>query len=181
MVTTAQPARKRSGKAAYLVAPILALLIAGFEFKADQWIIECDVQTTSGDCSIIGVFRGMSRRGMKGSFSLAVDFQSGMVAVVGTPSPVKATIRIDNQNPVQCVGEHYCFVSSTDSKSLVRDLVSGKIVLLDVSTAKDAFLLSLTAQGFQAGLNKILAHRDLPAFALGRLRCPDRLGRPCSP
>jgi hypothetical protein len=164
---------------AYIVVPICALLIAGFEVKTDEWITECDVQRASGDCSIIGVFRGTSRNRTKGAFSLAVDFQSGMVAVVGTPNPVKATIRVDKHPPIECVGERYCFVSSIDSQTLVRDLVSSNIILLDVSTARDTFLLSMTAQGFQAGLNKILAQRDLPAFALGRLRCPDRLRRPC--
>lgn len=156
-----QGARRIALKLAYIAVPILALLIAGFEFKSDEWITDCAVEKRSGDCSIIGVFRGTGKAGTKGSFSIAVDLQSEVVAVVGEPFPIKATIRIDKHPPIQCVGERYCLMSISDSQTLIDSLQSGNIILLDVFTAKDTFLLSMTAQGFRAGFDKIRAYRDL--------------------
>jgi hypothetical protein len=140
---------------------LLALLVAGFRLQADEWVTECDVENPSGDCSIIGVFRGSSREGTKGSFSLAIDLRSGLVAVVGTSHPIKASIRVDKHPPIRCSGSHYCLMSSADSERAVNELDTGTIILMDVFTEKENFLLSMTTRGYRAGLSKIRAHRDL--------------------
>lgn len=159
--TVRGPPRKIGRKLAYIAVPMFALLIAGFEIESDEWITDCAVEKRSGDCSIIGVVRGTGKAGTKGSFSIAVDLQSEMVAVVGRPVPIKATIRIDKHPPVRCVGERYCLMSIADSQTLIGSLQSGNLILLDVFTAKDIFLLSMTAQGFRAGFDKIRAYRDM--------------------
>jgi hypothetical protein len=144
-----------------LVAALLALPTAGFQFQADEWITECDVENRAGDCAIIGVFRGASREGAKGTFSLAVDLRSGIVAVVGTPYPVEASLRVDRNPPIRCVGVRYCLMAGADSKRAMAQLETGALVLLDVSTEKGSFFLSMTTRGYRAGLSKINAHRHL--------------------
>ncbi len=152
-----QGARARIGHLMLVLAPLLL----GFQYTADEWITDCAVERQSGDCSIIGVFRGSSKTGTSGSFSLAVDLQSGIVAVVGTPHPSKAIIRVDKGAPIHCTSEPYCLVSSSESQTLIDELTAGNVVLLDVFAGRNTFLLSASTQGFRAGFNKIRAYRDL--------------------
>jgi hypothetical protein len=145
----------------YIFTALLALLVAGFRLQADEWVTECDVENPSGDCSIIGVFRGSSKEGTRGSFSLAIDLRSGLVAVTGTSHPVKASIRVDKHPPIRCGGLRYCLMSSADSERAINELKTGTVILMDVFTGKETFLLSMTTRGYRAGLSKVRAHRDL--------------------
>jgi invasion protein IalB len=131
------------------------------QFQADSWTAECDLKGKSGDCSIMAMLKGNSNRGTKGSFAFAADLQSGQFVLAGKPDPVGAIIRVDRNAPIACVGRPYCLVSSGQADTLVAQLSSGRLMLIDVFLAHEVFRLSVTTQGYRAGLAKIQAHRDL--------------------
>lgn len=133
------------------------------QFEADNWVAECGAPVGS-DCSIIGVFRNADATGQTGSFSLLVDLRNRIVAVVGKPSPSRATVRIDKSQPFDCLGNQYCIFSTIDSEAIARRLKSGSLVLIDVAAGKNLFRASISTKGYQADLGKIRAQgfRDIP-------------------
>jgi hypothetical protein len=127
-------------------------------FQADDWVAECDTsQATDAECSIIGVFSSENAIGPKGSFSLLIDLRNNLVAVVGKPFPGRALIRVDKNPPMECRGERYCIFSNDDVETIVRQLKSGSLVLVDVFAGKSLFRSSLSTKGYRADLDKIQA------------------------
>lgn len=124
------------------------------QFEADNWIAECGASADS-DCSIIGVFKNAGATGATGSFSLLVDLRNRMVAVVGKPSPSRATIRIDKNQAFECRAAEYCIFSNSDSKAIARQLKSSSIVLIDIAAGRSLFQISISTKGYQADLAKI--------------------------
>jgi hypothetical protein len=132
-------------------------------FEADTWVAECGAAPDS-DCSIIGVFRATGRTGPEGSFSLLVDLKNRLVAVVGKPTPSRASVRIDKNPAFECRGETYCIFSTTDAEAITRQLKIGSLVLVDVQAGKNIFRSSISTKGYQTDLGKIRAQgfRNLP-------------------
>jgi hypothetical protein len=127
-------------------------------FQADDWVAECDAsQASDSQCSIIGVFSSANAAGPKGSFSLLIDLRNHLVAVVGKPFPDRASIRVDKNPPMECRGERYCIFSNDDAETIVRQLKSGFLVLVDVFAGKSLFRSSLSTKGYRADLDKIQA------------------------
>jgi hypothetical protein len=127
-------------------------------FQADDWVAECDTsQATDAECSIIGVFSSENAIGPKGSFSLLIDLRNNLVAVVGKPFPGRALIRVDKNPPMECRGERYCIFSNDDAETIVRQLKSGSLVLVDVFAGNSLFRSSLSTKGYRADLDKIQA------------------------
>jgi hypothetical protein len=144
---------------------ICLAIIAGFirsadaqqvKFDADNWFAECGALADS-DCSIIGVFRNNDAAGPKGSFSLLVDLRNRMVAIVGKPSPSKATVRVDNNQAFECQGTEYCIFSTSDSETIAQQLKSGSLVLVDLVAGENIFRASISTKGYQTDLGKIRA------------------------
>lgn len=153
------------GAAVLLVSACIVLALprtaSPIELQADNWTTECDVKRKSIDCSIIALLKGNSHKGTKGSFAFAADLQSGQFVLAGKPDPDGAIIRVDRNAPIACVGRPYCLVPSGQADILVAQLSKSRLMLIDVFTAHEVFRLSITTQGYRAGLAKIQAHRDL--------------------
>jgi hypothetical protein len=145
----------------------LCLLVFGFteaaraiQFQAGDWTTECAIEKPSGDCSIIGLLKGNSTSGTKGSFALAIELQTGQVALVGKPDPVGGVIRVDKSAPVECRGSP-CVFPSGQAEALIGQLSTGRLVLVDLLSQKETFRLSITTAGYRSGIAKIQAHRGL--------------------
>ena len=123
--------------------------------EADNRVAECGASPDT-DCSIIGVFKSSNPAGPEGSFSLLVDLRNRQVAVVGKPPPSRVTIRIDKNPGFECRGERYCIFLS-DAETIVRQLKSGSLVLVDVVAGSTAFRGSMSTKGYRAALDKIRA------------------------
>lgn len=126
------------------------------KFDADNWFAECGALPDS-DCSIIGVFRNNNAAGPTGSFSLLVDLRNRMTAIVGKPSPSKATVRVDKYQAFECQGREYCIFSTSDSEAIARQLKSGSLVLIDVVAGGSILRASISTKGYQTDLGKIRA------------------------
>lgn len=105
-----------------------------------------------GDCSIIGKFQ--SHRN-DGSFALALDLRSGVLALVGEPPPLAATVQIDRNPKIRCSGPRYCLFGLADSAAAARQLAAGSIALIDVETASGVRRASLSTKGYRAALAKV--------------------------
>jgi hypothetical protein len=144
---------------------LLCLLVLWFpkvasalQFQAGDWTTECEIQKPSGDCSIIALLKGNSISGAKGSFALAIELQTGQVALVGKPDPVGGVIRVDNSPPAECSG-HPCVFPSVQAETLMNQLSTGRLVLVDLLSQKEVFRLSITTAGYRSSIAKIQAHR----------------------
>jgi len=113
--------------------------------QADNWVAECGA-APNADCSIVGVFRSANPAGPTGSFSLLVGLRNRLVAVVGKPSPSRATIHIDKNLALECRGDQHCIFSAADAETIARQLKTGSLVLLDVVSGKDAFRASISTR-----------------------------------
>jgi hypothetical protein len=133
---------------------------AAEQFRADDWVSECEGARFGAGCSIMVPFGQRSMKGVAGAFALAVDVESGMVAIVGKPPPLAATLQIDKNPPLRCTGPQYCIFSAGGSLTAVQQLAAGSIALIDVATREGPFHFSLGTQGFHAGLAKIKAWRS---------------------
>jgi hypothetical protein len=138
---------------------IRAAPAAPIKLQADDWVTECDTrhETADGDCSIIGVFRNTSTGGPKGSYSLLVDLKNGRVAVVGEPTPMRSTLRIDKFPALEWAGTPYCIFASTDAAIIRRELAIGFEILADVASNKGISRASLSTKGYNVGLAKVRA------------------------
>ncbi len=134
--------------------------VTAFQLQADDWMTECDIEAKTGDCSIIGVLKGISASQTRGSFALAIDLLSGQVAIVGKPQPTRAVIHVGKNPPIECVGTP-CLVSSAEAETLIYQLSAEHLILIDLFSHKDTFALSISTTGYQLGFAKIQAHRDL--------------------
>ena len=105
-----------------------------------------------GDCSIIGKFRSY-RDG--GSFALALDLRSGVLAVVGEPPPLAATVQIDRNPKIRCTGPRYCLFGLDNSAAAARQLAFGSVALIDVETEKGILRSSVSTKGYRAALAKV--------------------------
>jgi len=144
-----------------LVAGSALLSIPGMgqnlRFLAGDWLTECVTAIPASNCSLTGVFNGVDNWGTAGSFAVVVGVETLLVAVVGQPSPVRATLRIDKYPPVQCTGPRYCVFNEVDALKLVQELSRGAVILIDVFTRNGTFQLSLSTKGYREGLAKIEA------------------------
>jgi hypothetical protein len=131
---------------------------AGQEFRADEWVTECDSVPGAGapDCSITVPF-WQTRGAPRGSFALVVMLQTGNIGIVGEPSPTRAVLRIDKNPPIECREARYCVFPSMQALTALKQLKVGSLVLIDVYTEKGEFSFSLTPKGFQAGMAQIRA------------------------
>ena len=102
--------------------------------------------------------------GPAGSYSLLVDVRNRLVAVVGKPTPSGATLRIDRNPALACRGESYCIFPTSDTETIMRQLKTGSLALVDVLAGKNVFQASISTKGYQANLGKIRAQgfRNLP-------------------
>ena len=125
-------------------------------FEADTWVAECGA-TPDSDCSIIGVFKSSNPTGPAGSYSLLVDLRNRLVAVVGKPAPSAATLRIDRNPALTCRGENYCIFPTSDTETIMRQLKTGSLALVDVLAGKNTFRASISTKGYQADPGKIRA------------------------
>jgi hypothetical protein len=142
---------------------LLALCVAnpavgGPQFRFDDWIAECDgsPRSPAADCSITVPFWQI-QNGQKGSYALVVMLQTGNIGIVGEPAPVKATLRVDRNPPVECRQSGYCIFPTAQALAVVRQLETGSLLLIDVTAPRASFHFSLTPKGYQAGLAKIRA------------------------
>ncbi|HKO18487.1 MAG TPA: hypothetical protein VJU82_06340, partial [Acidobacteriaceae bacterium] len=98
-----------------VVAPPLTAQVHSdvLNFEAGSWSAECDVlqQTSDSGCAIYGLFGTTLPNGTKGSFSLLVDLADERVVVVGEPSPRRATVQIDKNQPLECTATPHCIFS----------------------------------------------------------------------
>ena len=131
---------------------------AGQQFRADEWVTECDSGPAAGppDCSITVPF-WQTRGAPKGSFALVVMLQTGNMGIVGEPFPTRAVLRIDKNPPIECREARYCVFPSMQALAALKQLKIGSLVLIDVYTEKGEFSFSLTPKGFQAGIAQIRA------------------------
>ena len=104
------------------------------------------------DCSIIGKFRSYRN---DGSFALALDLRSGVLAIVGEPPPLAATLQIDRNPKIRCTGPRYCLFALDDSAAAARQLAAGSVALIDVETEKGILRSSLSTKGYRAALAKV--------------------------
>jgi hypothetical protein len=129
------------------------------QFQADEWHAECDTAASGGDCSIIGKFRSYRN---DGSFALALDLRSGVLAVVGEPPPLAATVQIDRNPKIRCTGPRYCLFGLDDSAAAARQLAFGSVALIDVETDKGILRSSLSTKGYRAALAKVRSWSQPP-------------------
>jgi hypothetical protein len=128
------------------------------KFESGPWVTECDFSRQQDQaCSAIGVFGTTLPNGTKGSFSLLVDFTDERVAVVGKPTPTRATVQVDKNPSMGCTTSP-CIFSEADSNAITRQLKAGSLILIDVMTARATFRTSLSTQGYRAGIAKLLAN-----------------------
>ena len=129
------------------------------QFQADEWRAECEGAAPGTDCSIIATFRPM-RHG--GSFALALDLRSGVLAIVGDPPPLAATLQVDRHPKIRCSGPRYCLFPIDASAAAARQLAAGSIALIDVETKDEVFRSSLSMKGYRAALAKLRSWRSSP-------------------
>ena len=125
---------------------------AAEQFQADEWRAECEGAAPGADCSIIVKFRSYRN---DGSFALALDLRSGVLAIVGEPSPLAATLQIDRNPKIRCSGPRYCLFALDDSAAAARQLAAGSVALIDVETEKGILRSSLSTKGYRATLAKV--------------------------
>lgn len=146
-----------AGWALVLVACAAALrtgaVFAAQRFQADEWITECGA---GGDCSITVPFWQTGPSG-KGSFALVVMLQTGNIGIVGSPPPLRASLRVDKYPAAVCQGSRYCIFPTAQSLAVIRELATGSLILIDVDTAKAQFHFSLSPKGYQAGVAQVRA------------------------
>jgi hypothetical protein len=146
-----------------LLAATLALTLhaapskAAEQFQADQWRAECEGAVPGTDCSIIVTFRPTR---LDGSFALALNMQSGVLAIVGEPTPLAATLQIDDYPKIRCSGPRYCLFPVADSAAAAGQLASGRLALVDVETKNGVLHSSLSTIGYRAALAKIWSWRN---------------------
>ena len=104
---------------------------AAEQFQADQWRAECEGAVPGTDCSIIVTFRPTR---LDGSFALALNMQSGVLAIVGEPTPLAATLQIDDNPKIRCSGPRYCLFPVPDSAAAAGSTRLRSIALVDVET-----------------------------------------------
>jgi len=146
--------------AALALLPYAAPGRAAEKFQADEWRAECEGAVPGTDCSIIVKFQSMRR---EGSFALALNMQSGVIAVVGDPPPLAATLQVDRFPKMRCSGPRYCLFSDVDSAAAAAQLAVGFIALIDVETKNGVLHSSLSTWGYRAALAKIWSWRNSPA------------------
>ncbi len=132
---------------------------AAEQFQADEWRAECEGAVPGTDCSIIVKFRPM--RG-EGSFALALNLRSGVIAIVGDPPPLAATLQIDDFPKIRCSGPQYCLFPIADSAAAAAQLAFGAVALVDVETKNGVLHSSLSMQGYRIALAKIWSWRNSP-------------------
>jgi hypothetical protein len=131
---------------------------AAQEYRADEWITECDAAAHLGAaaCTITVPF-WQTQPQTGGSFALVIMLQTGNIGIVGLPFPTRAVLRVDKNPPIECKQARYCVFPSIQASAVLKQLEVGSLVLIDVYTAKGAFNFSLTPKGFQAGIAQIRA------------------------
>jgi hypothetical protein len=130
------------------------------QFQADEWRAECEGAAPGTDCSIIVKFQPTR---LDGSFALALNMQSGVIAIVGEPPPLAATLQVDNFPKIRCSGPRYCLFPIADSAAAAAQLAIGFIALVDVETKNGVLHSSLSTIGYRAALAKIWSWRNSPA------------------
>jgi hypothetical protein len=165
-VAAAGRSRRGGYRSVILLAAAVALALQASpstgaeQFQADQWRAECEGAASGTDCSIIVTFRPNR---LDGSFALALNLQSGVIAIVGDPSPLAATLQIDAYPKFRCAGPRYCLFSAGDSAAAAGQLAFGRIVLIDVETKNGVLHSSLSTRGYRVALAKIWSWRNSPA------------------
>lgn len=131
---------------------------AAERYRSDDWVTECegDRLTAAARCTITVPFSD-TVDGEKGSFALLVALDSGEIGIVGQPFPLKATLQVDGNPPIECRQPRYCLFPTEESLAAIAELDAGSLVLIEVVTAKRRFEFSLTPKGFQAGMDQIEA------------------------
>ena len=77
------------------------------------------------------------------------------VSVVGKPSILFVTIRVDRNPALSCKGPEFCNFSPADSAAIIRELGSASEVLLQVATAPTIYDFTQDARGYRECLAKI--------------------------
>ena len=149
----------------YLVAAAFCFVTfsahgAALKFQADNWEVDCELDNTETDCSIIAALKANTTSTTNGSFALAIELRTGLVALVGKPEPVKAIMKVDKNPAAECTGSP-CVVPNGQAKTLIAQLSVGRLLLVDVVSQKEVFRLSTSTTGYRSSFAKIQAHRDL--------------------
>jgi hypothetical protein len=129
------------------------------QFQADQWRAECEGAEPGADCSIIVTFSPMR---LDGSYALALNMRSGVIAIVGDPPPIAATLQIDHFPKIRCAGPQYCLFPIAESTAAAAQLAAGSVALVDVETKNGVLHSSLSTHGYRATLAKIWSWRNSP-------------------
>ena len=132
---------------------------AAEQFQAGEWRAECEGAAPGADCSIIVKFQPYRNNG---SFALALDLRSGVLAIVGEPPPLAATLQIDRNPKMRCSGPRYCLFALDDSAAAARQLAAGSIALIDVETRDGVLHSSLSTKGYRATLAKVRSWSQPP-------------------
>jgi hypothetical protein len=130
----------------------------GQQFRADEWITECESAPSNGasECSITVPF-WQTQGDPKGSFALVAMLPTGNIGIVGQPFPIRAVLRVDKNPPIECKQPRYCVFPSVQALAVLRQLKVGSLILIDVFTENGEFNFSLTPKGYQAGIAQIRA------------------------
>lgn len=143
--------------AALLLFSYAAASTGAEQFQADQWRAECEGAAPGTDCSIIVTFRPMR---LDGSYALALNLRSGVIAIVGDPPPLAATLQIDGFPKIRCSGPQYCLFPLADSAMAAAQLAAGLIALVDIETKNGVLHSSVSTHGYRAALAKIWSWRN---------------------
>lgn len=137
--------------------PIAAVAAAAAQkYRSDAWITVCEPMPGTPKCSIAVPF-GDVQNGAAGSFALVVVVDTGDIGIIGRPFPVRAVLRIDRDQPIECSEWRYCLFPRDQSLTAIKELEVGSVILIDVFTTRATFRFSLTARGYQAGIAQIRA------------------------
>ena len=81
--------------------------------------------------------------------------QSGVLAIVGEPPPLGATLQIDRFPKLHCSGPRYCLFALDASAAAAGQLAAGSVALIDVETQNGTLRSSLSTIGYRAALAKL--------------------------
>jgi hypothetical protein len=78
-----------------------------------------------------------------------------VLAIVGEPPPLAATLQIDRHPKLRCSGPRYCLFTLDDSAAAAGQLATGSLALIDVETGAGVLRSSLSTKGYRAALAKL--------------------------
>jgi hypothetical protein len=129
---------------------------AGQIFVSGNWRVDCefDRMTDKTRCMVkLQVYQASP----KGGFAMVVGpgTASPYVSLIGIPSILFVTARVDRNPALSCKGPEFCNFSPADSAAITRELASASEVLLQVATAPTIYDFTQDARGYRECLAKV--------------------------